>query len=173
MIVRYGFFLLLFAVLVFEGTVYQVFAPDFYGFPYSLIPRFLFVMIVFAGIYRGRGYALFYGILFGAVYDIVYSQVLGVYTFGMAFFAYILSMPIPAIKRSLPLTVTLIMVGFILLEYFVYGMMILTESTELPHNMFLYNRLLPSAVMNALFITVIAHPLRLWFEYIERHQNDF
>ena len=167
MIFRYGFLTVLFAVFVLEGTVYQVFAPDFRGSDQLYIPRLLFMLIITAGIFRGRGYGLLYAVIFGALYDIVYSEVLGVYTFGMGFAAYFLSLSFPVVKRHLSIVVAIAVFGVAFLEYYVYGMMSLVGITTVSHDFFLWSRLVPTLIMNAIAIIVLVWPLKKWFDYVE------
>jgi rod shape-determining protein MreD len=173
MIIRYSTFIALFVLFIFEGTVYQVFAPDFHGFPYQLIPRWMFMLILVAGIFRGRGYGLFYGIIFGIFYDIIYSQVLGIYTFGMGLLAYLLCNSIPLVKNNISVVILSVVFGVALLEYYVYGMMILLGKTTLSHESFLFMRFIPTMMMNFSIIVILAIPLRLWYQYFERKMQDF
>ncbi|UTR15465.1 rod shape-determining protein MreD [Salipaludibacillus sp. LMS25] len=167
MIVRYSLFIALFVLFIFEGTFYQAFAPDFYGFPYELIPRGMFMLILLTGIYRGRGYGLLYGIFFGILYDIVYSSVLGVYTFGMGLIAYVLSIPLPFIKNNLALTILTVISGVALLEYYIFGMMILLGITDLSNDIFLTVRFIPTLIMNFIILTLIAYPVKLWCQKVD------
>ncbi|PYZ93624.1 rod shape-determining protein MreD [Salipaludibacillus keqinensis] len=172
MIIRYSMFIALFILFILEGTVYQVFAPDFHGSAYQLIPRWMFMLILVAGIHRGRGNGLLYGITFGVLYDIIYSQVLGVYTFGMGLIAYVFSNSIPFFKDNLAVLILTVVVGVGLLEYYIYGMMTLLGKTSLAHETFLSTRFIPTLIMNFLVITVFAFPLRLWFQYLERRMDE-
>ncbi|WP_416151350.1 rod shape-determining protein MreD [Salipaludibacillus sp. HK11] len=172
MIIRYSTFIVLFILFIIEGTVYQVFAPDFYGVAYQLIPRWMFMLILVAGIYRGRGYGLLYGIIFGIFYDIIYSQVLGIYTFGMGLLAYLLCNPLPYIKKNIFVVILMVTFGVALLEYYVYGMMLLLGNTTLLHETFLSVRFIPTMIMNFVIIAALAFPLRLWFQYSERKMQD-
>lgn len=172
MIFRYGFITLLFILFIFEGTVYQVFAPDFRGTDLLFIPRVLFMLILTAGIFRGRAFGTGYGILFGALFDIVYSEVLGVYTFGFGLFAYLLSLSFPFVKRNLSLIVLIVITGVVCLEYYVYGMMSLVGLTAMPHENFFSVRLVPTVLMNLGVMVILIWPMKKWFEYIERRIND-
>lgn len=173
MIIRYSTFIALFFLFIFEGTVYQVFAPDYHGFPYQLIPRWMFMLILVAGIYRGRGSGLFYGIIFGVFYDIIYSQVLGIYTFGMGLFAFLLCNPIPLFKKNLVVVILTVVFGVALLEYYIYGMMTILGKTTLSHESFLFIRFIPTMIMNFIVIAIFAFPLRLWFQYLDGKMQNF
>ncbi|MCR6111495.1 rod shape-determining protein MreD [Bacillus sp. A301a_S52] len=167
MIVRYSLFISLFILFIFEGTIYQVFAPDFYGFPYELIPRWMFMLILLMGIYRGRGYGLLHGIIFGVLYDIVYSSVLGVYAFGMGLIAYVLSISLPFVKNNLAITILTVISGVALLEYYVFGMMTLLGITDMSNDTFLTVRFIPTLIMNLIVLTIVAYPVKLWCQKVD------
>ncbi|QKS71845.1 rod shape-determining protein MreD [Paenalkalicoccus suaedae] len=171
MLVRASVILVLLFLFLFEGTVFQIFAPDLRGADYQLIPRFMFMLILFTGIFRGRSHGLFYGIVLGLLYDIVYSPILGIYTFGMGFTAYLLSISTMYVKNRLPLVVFIIVDGVVMLEYYVYGMMSLLSITDLSHENILTMRFIPSFIMNGVVIAVLAFPLRLWFYYLDGREE--
>lgn len=172
MMIRTSFFIVLFVVFILEGTIYQIFAPDQYGVEYLFIPRWMFMLVLFTGIFRGRGYGLFYAIIFGVFYDIVYSSVLGVYTFGMGVIAYLLSISVPFIKNNLSIAILLTTLGVGLLEYYVYGMMLLLGITAMPHDEFLSIRFLPTLFMNLTVLAFAAYPLRMGFQYLDKKMAE-
>lgn len=99
--IRYLLFLVLFIFFIFEGTVFQIIAPDMFGTPYTFVPRWVFAIIIFAGIYRGRATGTMYAVIFGVIYDVVFMSILGIYAFGMGLIAYLLSISIPFFQRIL------------------------------------------------------------------------
>ncbi|UTR11235.1 rod shape-determining protein MreD [Evansella sp. LMS18] len=169
---KYSLFLVLFVLFIIEGTVFQIFAPDQFGSDLLFIPRWSFMLIIFAGIFRGRGTGTLYGVIFGVMFDVIYSSLLGIYTFAMGLLAYLLSISIPFFQRNLPAAVFLTITAVILLEYFLYGMMLLLGMTAIPHHEFLYSRFLPSLAMNFFVLAAAAYPLRKWFEFIKRNEDD-
>ncbi|SDZ03913.1 rod shape-determining protein MreD [Evansella caseinilytica] len=169
---RYSTFLVLFLLFIFEGTVFQILAPDQYGVELLFIPRWVFMVIIFIGIFRGRGTGMFYGIVFGVMYDVIHTSILGVYAFGMGFIAYLLSISIPFFQRNLLATVLTAIVAAAALDYYVYGMMYLLGVTSIQHPEFLYSRFLPSLAMNFSIIAVFAIPLRKWIRYVIRRGEE-
>ncbi|MGJ9384236.1 rod shape-determining protein MreD [Salipaludibacillus sp. CF4.18] len=172
MMIRVSLFLVLFFLFIVEGTVYQIFAPNAGEFDYQVIPRWMFMLILFAGIFRGRANGLFYAVIFGVIYDIVYSSTLGIYTFGMGVIVYLLSISIPFFKRNLSMTIITVIVGVGLLEYYVYGMMILLGLTEMSNDEFFSVRFLPTLLMNLIVLAVVAYPLRIGFLYLEKRLGE-
>ncbi|WP_026690503.1 rod shape-determining protein MreD [Alteribacter aurantiacus] len=170
--IRYSIFLVLFLFFVLEGTVYQIFAPDLHGFSYTLIPRWVLLVIVFVGILQGRGAAMLYAIGFGILYDVIYSPLLGVYTFGMAVMVYLVSFSIPFFQKNLGMTIFMALLAVVGLEYFVYGMYSLMGLASQPHNMFFYMRLLPTFVFNGLILVATGFFIRKWILYVVKRKQE-
>ena len=82
---RYYVAALLLFLLVIEGTIVPNAVANFLQIDAIMVPRFLVVVIVFIGIYIGRSQSLIHGLIFGFVYDVVYTEFLGIYMFGFAF----------------------------------------------------------------------------------------
>lgn len=169
---RFTLFFILFFLFIVEGTVFQILAPDQYGVTYTFVPRWVFLVIIFIGIYRGRAIGTFYGVIFGLLYDVIFTSVLGVYTFGMGFIAYLLSISTPFFQKNLMVAILTSLISVVALEYYVYGMMFLLRFTNIVHMEFLYDRFIPSMIMNFVFIAIIAFPLRKLLNYLNRKQAE-
>ncbi|TMW71890.1 rod shape-determining protein MreD [Alteribacter natronophilus] len=170
--VRYSVFIVLFVLFILEGTVYQIFAPDQYGFAYTMVPRWVLGVIVFAGILQGRGIGLSYAIVFGILYDIIYSPLLGVYSFGMALAIYLVSVTVPFVQKNMGMTVFLVLAAIVGLEYFVYSIYSLMGLAHMPHNLFLYQRLLPTFVFNGLIFIAAGYFIRKWLLLVNRRKDE-
>ncbi|SDN59220.1 rod shape-determining protein MreD [Alkalicoccus daliensis] len=164
---RFALPAVMFLLFILEGTAFQIFAPDYRGSELQFIPRFMFLLILMTGIFRGRSHGLFYAVIFGILYDIVYSPVLGVYTFGIGLLTYLFSMSTSYIKRRLGLVLLLVLMAVIGFEYYVYGMMSLLGITSLAHEAIFTTRLLPSFIMNGLVAALMVYPVRSWFYSVD------
>lgn len=158
---------LTFFFFIFSGTVMQVFSPHWFGVPYELVPRFSMVVILFIGIFVNRPVALVYGLIFGFLYDIVYTNVIGVYFFSMAFTAYIIASIAQAFRNSLYTTFFLGLLGIVMLEIQVYGLYSIVGIAQMPLKPFLYDRLIPTLLLNGIFIILVFYPFRRLFHAID------
>ncbi len=63
----------------------------FLSFPSSeqVVPHFLLLALIFMSAYINQKHAVIYGLIFGFLYDINYTGVLGVYMFGFAGLCYL------------------------------------------------------------------------------------
>lgn len=163
--------LLTFFFLVFDGTVMQVFSSHWFGGSFQLIPRFAMVLILFIAFFLNRSTALVYGLIFGLLSDVVYSDLVGVYFFSMAFTAYLMASISSIFRPNLFSVFFLGLLGVVLLEFQAYGLYTIVGYTEAPMHQFLYDRLLPSLVLNGVFIILIYFPLRRLFSAIEMAQR--
>ena len=80
---------ILFIFFLIEGTIFQVFVPDAWGYSFTIVPRFVLVGIVFIGLYLGKNTGLLFGLIFGILYDIIYTNMIGVYTLSMGMVGFI------------------------------------------------------------------------------------
>ena len=84
-------FLVAFLFFVLDSIFAQVLAGSFFGRDIILVPYFMMVFIFFLTIYGSRKYAMIYGAILGLAYDVVYTEVLGIYMFLIPFLAYLIA----------------------------------------------------------------------------------
>ncbi|MCM3715098.1 rod shape-determining protein MreD [Alkalihalobacillus oceani] len=160
---------LVFVLLIVEGTLFQLMTPTHTDS--VLVPRFLIVMVVLIGLHFGRQSSLFYGLAFGFCYDIVYTQLLGVYAFGLAFIGYFFIFFSKRIQDSLLIQLMLVLSAILFFEYYQYGLYLLIGLTDLPASSFAIERLLPSLILNSAFAILIYYPARKLFEHVKKQAN--
>jgi rod shape-determining protein MreD len=151
---------IIFFLFIIEGTVMQIIAPDRFGSEYLVIPRFAFLIVIVVGIFLGRATGTVYGIILGIFQDVIYTHILGVYIFSMGLIAYLLGLSFKSFQKNLMLLIITALVGTLLLDYLVYGIHSMVGITNLPHHIFLQQRLLPSLVVNSVFMIIFAYPIR-------------
>lgn len=156
------FLLAFFTYLIFitEGTIIQVFQPNHLQGKIEIVPHFVLVVICFIAIFISPKLAIIYGLGFGLFFDFVYTDLIGIYAFSYAFIAYL----VPTLSRFFHgnlLTVLLInLVAVAALEFFIYGLYLLIGIANMAFDPFLYNRLIPTLILNGCFIILIFFPLR-------------
>ncbi|WP_231571134.1 rod shape-determining protein MreD [Gordoniibacillus kamchatkensis] len=75
--------LLLFGLLLVQGTVMPWVLPPAWQSSTFVVPHFTLTAVLFIGLFTGRHAALVYGIIFGLLQDFLfYGTMLGVYSFG-------------------------------------------------------------------------------------------
>src|SRR5699024_10241381 len=110
----------------------QVFSPEYFNVSYELIPRFAMAIILFIALFMNRSTALSYGLIFGLLSDVVYSDYIGVYFFSMAFTAYIIATLSSLFRTNLMAVLFLGLLGIVMLEFQVYGMYMVVGIARAP-----------------------------------------
>lgn len=160
-----------FILLVLEGTLFQILILSNHTIEMTLVPRFLVVMIILIGIHFGRQSSIVYGMIFGFFYDVVYTQLLGVYTFGIAFIGYVFVYYHKRIQDSLLIQLLIIVGAITFFEYYQFGLYRLIGITEMAAPLFVLERLVPSIVLNSVFAILIYYPTKKLFDYVKRQEN--
>lgn len=156
----------LFFLFLIEGTVVPLYEPNAWGIDLYLIPRFVLVTVIFIALYMGRKYGLWLGFLFGLLQDILFSDVIGVYTFTMSFIGYFSGLAFLYFHPSLVLLMLTIMACVFLHEGLVYGFFSLFEVADKPLQTALIFDFLPTTLLNVLFALLIYVPLIRLLEYV-------
>ena len=157
-----------FLFLALEGTLFQLIVPSPFTSDLVVVPRFLAVLIMFIGLGFGRLNSITYGLVFGILYDIVYTQILGVYAFGFAFIGYMFVVRSRLVQDSLLIKLVLILFAIAFIEFYQYGLYQLIGITQLPIDVFINERLFPSVVVNSAFAILIYYPLTMLFAYVKK-----
>lgn len=118
-----------------------------------------------------RSKALLYAIIFGLLFDIVYTDIIGVYMFSFPLIVYVISLSMKVLHRNLLVVFFVVLVGISLLEGFVFGILYLVNAANLDWNQFLYDRLFPTLVLNGVFLIVIYYPMKKFLLRVEKWAN--
>ncbi|WEG16100.1 rod shape-determining protein MreD [Alkalihalophilus pseudofirmus] len=151
---------LLLLALVIEGSLYPFFMPERYGSDLIMVPRFLVVLLVFIGIFTGRSTSLVYALCFGVIYDVVYTELLGVYVFGFAVVGYVFALSYKQIQDSILVPILLALVAVALFDYYQYGLFRLIGITDMGGQAFVFDRLLPTLLLNGALAIVVLYPVK-------------
>lgn len=155
--------LLMLAIFVLEGSLMPWLIPADYAD--RIIPHFTFVLVIFAGLYASRYHALFLGMSFGLLQDIIYyGHVIGPHFFFMGLIGYAVGKLLERRKATLLLAIAV--VGFACLAYdsalqFVYSTFKITNGSY-PWALIQY--ILPSLFLQLVFTLCIYVPVRKMFE---------
>ncbi|WP_078555362.1 rod shape-determining protein MreD [Bacillus alkalicellulosilyticus] len=163
---------IVFIFFILEGTVFQIFAPERYGATFVIIPRMVLITIVIIGIIRGRTSGVLFGIGFGLLYDVVYTEMLGVYMFSMGVIGYVCSLPYRPIQRSYFLIVLTCIIAVIIQEYYLFGVYSLLGIAHMTSEQFLYSRFSSTLLFNIFLSLILVGPLRKYVQYLDRMEKQ-
>ncbi len=120
-----------------------------------LVPRFLFMYLLFLAVYYDRKKSIIYGVIFGLIYDVVYIDIIGLYVVLYPLFCLLISQVVRYIHQSLPI-VTVLTISFVaLLEFVIYEFFLLISFTSIGIEDFLLSRLVPTIIANLLFLILL------------------
>jgi len=154
-------------LFVLEGTVVQVLSPSTGGLSWMTVPRFALVCSILISMFLGRREGLYYGLAFGFLQDVLYGQVIGIYSVSMMVASYFSGLIVLLFQRGFGMvfiTTILVIFGHEWLLYSMYRVFSLA-----PHDVqwILNRQILPTVIMNAVFALVIYLPIRRLCKAIE------
>ncbi|WP_102345409.1 rod shape-determining protein MreD [Bacillus sp. Marseille-P3661] len=132
------------------------------------VPRFTIILIMLVTFFYDRNKAIVYSIIAGLLYDVIYTDIIGVYMFSFPLVIYIISYTMKVLHVNIFVVFLITVIGIGLLETIVYGLYYLVNVAPLDWNGFLYNRLLPTAVLNAVFIILVYYPMKQFLTKLEK-----
>lgn len=158
---------------IFESVFVELLPAKFFDGTRILVPHFLIVVIIFTTIYGTKKQGLMYGFIFGLLFDVVYTEVIGIYLFMIPLVAYITSWIMKILQSNIVLVSLVALTGVALLEFGVYGMNLIIGYTNMSFSSFVDSRLFPTLILNAIFILIVAFPLKKYLDhYAEILRND-
>lgn len=110
--------------------------------------------------------------LFGFLYDIVYTEILGVYLFAFGISVYIVSGILRFVNTNYIISFIMILLSITITEHIVFGIHSLIGSTIMTHSDFVSVRLLPTLGFNAIIAIVLLFPIKLFMERLAIDQKD-
>ncbi|KOO46970.1 rod shape-determining protein MreD [Priestia koreensis] len=137
-----------------------------------LSPRFLLIILVFMVSYINLKQGMIYGIIFGMLYDIAFTDVLGVYMFGFPVICFIMTKFLKILQNNIIVVSFISLLAVALLEFYVYSINLTVHLTHMGMTDFLHIRFYPTMILNAIFIIIFAFPMqkrfqKLSIEYME------
>ncbi len=158
---------------IFESIFVEVLPAELFKSSRILVPHFLIVSIIFVTIYISPKQGIMYGFIFGILFDIVYTEIIGIYLFMFPLVAYITSWIMKILQTNIILVAFVAILGVVFLELGVYEMNFIIGRTDMIFASFINVRLLPTLILNFIFIILVSYPLRKYLDlYAEALRND-
>jgi rod shape-determining protein MreD len=152
--------LLLLLFLALEGVALD-FLPSLLAENLLIIPHWLFVFLVLITIFydlEDTFYAVLYGVVFGFIIDVVYTDVLGVYMFFYGVISYFIHGLKLMLHANLFTALLLVSLGVALTDVGLYITYDFIGITEAAWGDYLMERSIPTLIANLLFLLLI-YPL--------------
>ena len=160
-------------LFILESLFVELLPAELFNSDRILAPHFLMVGILFLTAYLSPKHGIMYGFIFGLLFDVVYTEIIGIYLFMFPFIAYLFANMIRVLQTNVLVVSLLSLIGIALLETGVYQMMHLIKITDLDFTAYVKIRLVPTLILNLAFIVVAAYPFKRQFENAaDRLRND-
>ena len=158
---------------LFESVFVELLPAELFKSSSIFVPHFLMVAIIFVTVYISQKHGIMYGFIFGILFDIVYTEIIGIYLFMFPLVAYITSWIMRILQTSIILVSFVAILGVGFLELGVYEMNFLIGRTDMIFASFMDIRLVPTLILNLIFIILVSYPLRKYLDlYAEALRNE-
>ncbi|PKG21697.1 rod shape-determining protein MreD [Niallia nealsonii] len=155
---------LLVGIFVLESIFVELLPAEIFNSNRILIPHFLLIGIIFLAVFGNRNIGILYGFVFGILFDIIYTEILGIYFFMFPFVVYICSKIMKVFHNNIVVVSIVSLIGISMLEIIVYEMILIIHLTSMDFSSFLNLRLFPTLILNAAFLVIVAYPFKRFFE---------
>lgn len=164
----------LFAFLfILESLFVELLPAELFNSDRILVPHFLMAGILFLTAYLSPKHGIIYGLIFGFLFDVVYTEIIGIYLFMFPVIAYMFANMMRVLQTNILIVSILSLLGIALLEIGVFQLMLLIKITDLDFSTYVKIRLVPTLILNMAFIVIAAFPFKKQFENAaDRLRND-
>ena len=83
-------------------------------------PHFFIIVLCFITVYYSPVQGIYYGLLFGFLFDTVYTELVGIYIFAYPILAYLVYSVMKVLQLNLFIVVSIILASAVALEYYVW-----------------------------------------------------
>lgn len=160
-------------LFVFESLFSNLFSEGFFNSDYLFVPRFLIIFFVFFVVYGNRRSVIVYGAIVGLIFDITYTEILGIYLFVFPVIIYLVSKAMKVLQNNIFMVSLISLVTVVLLEFIMYGVNYILGFANETLQEFMMIRLLPTLLLNLVFIIIFAYPFKqLFVKYATDESQD-
>ncbi|WEG14052.1 rod shape-determining protein MreD [Pullulanibacillus sp. KACC 23026] len=165
-------FVVMFVLFLLQGTVFQIFTPEWFGYHFDAIPHLVLIGCCFISMFAGRSTGIKYAIVFGFLLDLTSSNILGVYAFCLGLTTYLLGFLARWIHLHLVSVFLLILLAIAALEIEVYGIYFLIHKATMSFDEWLVWRLPPTLILNGCLTILLFYPLRRFLLQLVPDQTE-
>lgn len=153
--------------LFISESIFSLVAGEWFYQSHIYSPKFVLIALIFLAFYGPKNYYVGYALLFGALTDIVYSEVIGIYLLAYPVVCYLVYLMRTVVQNNYIIALIISLVGVALVESFSYLINLVIRMTTIPMEVFIASRLLPTLLFNAVFLVIAMYFLRKMAEKIK------
>lgn len=160
------------AFFILESIIVEYMPAKVYNNERILVPHVLLMAILFLTIYVKRNTGILYAFIFGMLFDVVYTEILGIYFMLFPLIAYLVAKIMKVLQTNVLIVTFVTLLGIVLLELGVYEMNVIIQKTDMDFSTFASIRLLPTFLFNLMIMLITVFPLTKLFEKIAVQLNS-
>lgn len=146
-------------LLIIEGTVMPWIIPG--KWELRLIPHFVFVIVLFYGMYTSRYLALVMGLIFGLLHDVIhYGNMIGVYSFSMGLCGYLIGKVFGGKRLGIGWMMLVVMLGSWLFDSMTFSIYTMFRVNHMSYQWALFYHIIPSMFLQLAFALLVYVPVR-------------
>ncbi len=151
--------LLIVCIFVSESIFVEL-TPHKWMNTYIIVPHFLAILLSFVALYVSKWRGLIYAVVFGAIYDISYVEILGVNLFAFFIVTYLTAQVAKVLQGTIAVGILLSILNVAFIEFYIYGVYLVIGKAHMDFQAFLYERLLPTLIFHLVVVIIFTYPLR-------------
>lgn len=151
--------ILLIAILL-DGTITALFKSQLVQSYGHMIPRLIMLVFLMLSFYMPKKQLIYFSLLFGFLYDMYYSGILGVYAAYLTIMVYGISKIREVFFPNVFIIGLVGIISFSVVETLIYMTYRVINVTNITILEFAAQRLGPTLLLNACFFTILYYPLK-------------
>ena len=163
--------ILVLVVFMFEGIFVNFVAMASPWRDWILSPHFVVVVLAFMSVYYHPKQAMLYGVILGFMYDIAFTDVLGVYALGLPAMLYRIKTN-EIFQQNTLIVICMSLLAVAIIEFYVYGINSIINISDMTIGRFLQERFYATIILNAIFALIFAFPLQRCFQYFAKFIDE-
>ncbi len=153
-------------IFILESTLVEFMPTKFFNSERILVPHLLLIAILLLTIYFKSSMGILYGFIFGLLFDVVYTEIIGIYLTLFPLIALAISKIIRSLQTNFLIVTLVSLLGVTLLELGALGFNFMIHKTDMAFSVFVSFRLLPTLLYNLVLTIIVIYPLSKLFEKI-------
>lgn len=164
--------LLFLFLLIFEGSFVLLLPASVMRSDIILVPHIMFIALLFMAAYYNPKTAIYYAIVCGFLYELVYVEIIGSYALAFPLIVYLFNLVMKVLHPHLLIVAFFAVLANILMEYYRYGFILLVQGTTMTHHMFFTQRLIPTILLNIVFLIICSYFFKKLFSRLKAAEEE-
>ncbi|WP_108669446.1 rod shape-determining protein MreD [Peribacillus acanthi] len=154
-------------IFISESLFVNIFLGDLLISKNIFVPHFIMIFLMFLAVYGTRRTALVYALILGIMFDVVYTEVLGIYLFAFPVITFLFSSFMKVLQNNILIVSIMTLLSIAILEVTIFQMNLIIGVASMSYHEFATVRLLPTLALNAAAVVIFSYPLKKQIEKLQ------